>query len=265
MQALSACRSGHHTRAATPSMATALAAPLLPLPLLLLLLLLAGTGTAAASVSSSDRTALDPRVEPLLAKMTLAEKAGQLGVFSRPAGSDFNPGTGGGWNATLDFLRNGSIGALYNGQGVAINKELQRVAVEESRLGIPLIFGADVWHGMWTVFPMPLGEAASWEPALARSTARATAVEATASGIFWTYSPMVSLSSSLCWLRLSPLHIEAPLLSAVWHGSRWTWPVTSAGDVSRREQEKTHSSAPRSRAPALRGSRATVASLRTTA
>ena len=61
------------------------------------------------------------------------EKAGQLGVFSRPAGSDFNPGTGGGWNATLELLRNGSIGALYNGEGVKTNIQLQRVAVEESR------------------------------------------------------------------------------------------------------------------------------------
>ncbi len=149
---------------------------------------------AGAAASTLSHPVVDPRVGPLIAKMSLAEKAGQLGVFSRPAGSDFNPGTGGGWNATLELLRNGSIGALYNGAGVAINKELQRVAVEESRLGIPLIFGADVWHGMWTVFPMPLGEAASWEPALAKSTARATAVEATASGIFWTYSPMVDVA-----------------------------------------------------------------------
>ena len=158
---------------------------------LILIVMLIVPGAAAAL---DHRRFVDPRVEPLIAKMSLAEKAGQLGVFSRPAGSDFNPGTGGGWNATLELLRNGSIGALYNGAGVAINKELQRVAVEESRLGIPLIFGADVWHGMWTVFPMPLGEAASWEPALAQSTARATAIEATASGIFWTYSPMVDVA-----------------------------------------------------------------------
>ena len=159
--------------------------------ILIVMLILVVPGAAAAL---DHRRPVDPRVEPLIAKMSLAEKAGQLGVFSRPAGSDFNPGTGGGWNATLELLRNGSIGALYNGAGVAVNKELQRVAVEESRLGVPLIFGADVWHGMWTVFPIPLGEAASWEPELAQSTARATAIEATASGIFWTYSPMVDVA-----------------------------------------------------------------------
>ena len=135
---------------------------------------------------------VDPRVELLLGKMTLEEKAGQLGVFSRPGGSDFNPGSGADYNRTVAFIRNGSIGSLYNGGGVTPNLALQKVAVEESRLGIPLIFGADVWHGMRTIFPIPLGEAASWEPAIAKATARATAVEATASGIQWTYSPMVS-------------------------------------------------------------------------
>ena len=64
-------------------------------------------------------------------------------------------------------------------------------AVEESRLGVPLIFGADVWHGMWTVFLAPLAEAASWDPDLAYQTARASAVETTASGLMWTFSPMV--------------------------------------------------------------------------
>ena len=109
----------------------------------------------------------DPRVEILLADMTLEEKAGQLGVFARPGGSDFNPGSDANWNATCDLIRNGSIGALYNGAGVVPNLALQKIAVEESRLGIPLIFAADVWHGMRTIFPIPLGEAASWEPALA--------------------------------------------------------------------------------------------------
>ena len=81
-----------------------------------------------------------------------------------------------------------------NGGGVVPNLALQKVAVEHSRLGIPLLFGADIWHGMRTIFPIPLGEAASWDPQLAERTARATAKEATASGLHWTYSPMVDVA-----------------------------------------------------------------------
>ena len=117
------------------------------------------------------------------------------------------------YEQTIALLKKGAIGSLYNGAGVKINLELQRVAVEESRLGIPLIFGADVWHGMHTVFPIPLGEAASWEPALANLTARATAIEATAAGIFWTYSPMVDVARDQRWGRVrgSPNRTPSPI------------------------------------------------------
>jgi beta-glucosidase len=171
-------------------------------------------------VDAGRSSAPDPRVEQLLAKMTVAEKAGQLGVFARPAGQDFNPGTGGGWNETVELLRNGSIGSLYNGAGVATNLALQRVAVEESRLGIPLIFGADVWHGMHTVFPIPLGEAASWDPGLAERTARATAVEATAAGIQWTYSPMVDVARDQRWGRVAEGAGEDPVLGSAFARAR---------------------------------------------
>ena len=90
----------------------------------------------------------------------------------------------------------------------------------DRRLGIPLIFGADVWHGMWTVFPMPLGEAASWELELARQTARATAVEATASGIFWTYSPMVDVARDQRWGRVAEGAGEDPFLGAAFARAR---------------------------------------------
>ena len=128
---------------------------------------------------------------------------------------------------TIALLKKGAIGSLYNGAGVKINLELQRVAVEESRLGIPLIFGADVWHGMHTVFPIPLGEAASWEPALANLTARATAIEATAAGIFWTYSPMVDVARDQRWGRVrgSPNHTPSPVSPTVpTHRKRHTVP-----------------------------------------
>ena len=99
-------------------------------------------------------------IEELMKKMTVEEKVGQLELLSRPWGDDFN-GESAQWQDTINRTRAGRLGALFNGQGVEVNRALQRVAVEESRLGIPLIFGADVWHGMWTIFPVPLGEAPS--------------------------------------------------------------------------------------------------------
>ncbi|MBB3226533.1 beta-glucosidase [Luteibacter sp. Sphag1AF] len=147
----------------------------------------------------------DPRIEDLIARMTVEEKVGQLGVFAdavRPFAPDINPEVNArGANEVLDQIRAGLVGALFNGVGALEGREAQRVAVEESRLGIPLILGADVIHGMRTVFPIPLGEAASFEPDLAERTARVTAVEATAAGIHWTYAPAVDIARDQRWGR----------------------------------------------------------------
>ncbi|AKC87115.1 beta-glucosidase [Pseudoxanthomonas suwonensis] len=153
----------------------------------------------------SDPKPTDARVESLLARMTLEEKVGQLGVFAdmvRPFAPDVNPDANV-HNAAevLEQVRAGGVGALFNGVGAAQGLEIQRVAVEESRLGIPVLLAADVIHGMRTVFPIPLGEAASFEPALAERTARATAVEATAAGIHWTYAPAVDIARDQRWGR----------------------------------------------------------------
>ncbi|MBS7455881.1 beta-glucosidase BglX [Coralloluteibacterium stylophorae] len=149
----------------------------------------------------------DPRIEDLIARMTLDEKVGQLGVFAdavRPFIPDINPEVNTrGANEVLEQIRAGRVGALFNGVGAAEGREAQRVAVEESRLGIPLLFGSDVIHGMRTVFPIPLGEAASFEPELAERTARATAVEATAAGIHWTFAPMVDVARDQRWGRVA--------------------------------------------------------------
>src|SRR5690606_20855150 len=132
-------------------------------------------------------------------------KAGQLGVFAdmvRPFAPDVNPETNV-RNAAevLEQVRAGRVGTLFNGVGAADGREIQRVAVEESRLGIPVLRAADVIHGMRTVFPIPLGEAASFEPELARRTARATAIEATAAGIHSTYAPAVDIARDQRWGR----------------------------------------------------------------
>ena len=145
------------------------------------------------------------RIESLLARMTLEEKVGQLGVFAdmvRPFAPDVNPEANR-RNAeqVLEQVRAGRVGCLFNGVGAAQGREIQRVAVEESRLGIPVALAADVIHGMRTVFPIPLGEAASFEPELAQRTARATAIEATAAGIHWTYAPAVDIARDQRWGR----------------------------------------------------------------
>ncbi|KAF1699458.1 beta-glucosidase [Pseudoxanthomonas jiangsuensis] len=147
----------------------------------------------------------DPRVESLLARMTVEEKVGQLGVFAdmvRPFAPDVNPENNvRNAGEVLEQVRAGRVGSLFNGVGAAQGREIQRVAVEESRLGIPVILAADVIHGMRTVFPIPLGEAASFEPELAYRTARATAIEATAAGIHWTYAPAVDIARDQRWGR----------------------------------------------------------------
>eukprot|EP00913_Durusdinium_trenchii_P028997 g27188.t1 len=133
----------------------------------------------------------DPQIEQLISKMTLEEKAGQLTILAdtiRPCNPDINPEVN---HRQADEMVD------------QIRREAQRIAIEETRLGIPLIFGSDVIHGMWTVFPIPLGEAASFEPSIAEQTARATALETTASGIHWTFAPMVDVARDQRWGRVA--------------------------------------------------------------
>jgi len=166
----------------------------------------------------------DPRIEDLIARMTVEEKVGQLGVFAdavRPFAPDINPEVNAkGAAEVLDQVRAGRVGALFNGVGAAEGREAQRVAVEESRLGIPLLFGADVIHGMRTVFPIPLGEAASFEPALAERTARVTAVEATAAGVHWTFAPAVDIARDQRWGRVAEAAGEDVVLGAAFAAAR---------------------------------------------
>jgi beta-glucosidase len=164
------------------------------------------------------------RIEDLIARMTVEEKVGQLGIFAdavRPFAPDINPEANArGAAEVLEQVREGRIGALFNGVGAAEGREAQRVAVEESRLGIPLIFGSDVIHGMRTVFPIPLGEASTFEPDLAERTARATAVEATAAGIHWTFAPAVDIARDQRWGRVAEGAGEDVVLGAAFAAAR---------------------------------------------
>jgi beta-glucosidase len=183
-----------------------------------------GAGSRADRFQGKTTMIRDPRIEDLIARMTVEEKVGQLGVFAdavRPFAPDINPEANAlGAAEVLDQVRAGRVGALFNGVGAAEGREAQRVAVEESRLGIPLLLGADVIHGMRTVFPIPLGEASSFEPDLAERTARATAVEATAAGIHWTYAPAVDVARDQRWGRVAEGAGEDVVLGSAFAAAR---------------------------------------------
>lgn len=139
------------------------------------------------------------RVEDLLAKMTLEEKIGQLTLFSSKW-ENTGPVEG---KSHVDEVRSGQCGNIFNVPKSEYARELQYMAVEETRLGIPLLFGYDVIHGYKTIFPIPLGLASSWDMAAVERAARIAAVEASASGINWTFAPMVDIARDPRWGRIA--------------------------------------------------------------
>ena len=164
----------------------------------------------AARSSLSDANS-ERKIDALLQKMTLEEKVGQLVQYS--AGQTTGPGTG--RTDYDDMIRKGEVGALLNITTARNMNAYQRVAVEQSRLHIPLLFGLDVIHGFRTKFPIPLGLASSWNPELIERTARVAAREASASGIRWTFSPMVDIARDARWGRMAEGSGEDPYLGAV--------------------------------------------------
>ncbi len=155
-------------------------------------------------------------VDSLLVLMTLEEKVGQLMQYS-----GYQATTGPGQPVAGDAqIRAAQVGSFLNVHGAANTRRLQRMAVEETRLKIPLIFGHDVIHGFRTIFPVPLGEAASWDPNLAERTARAAAVEATAHGLHWTFAPMVDIARDPRWGRIVEGSGEDPLLGSAFAAAR---------------------------------------------
>ena len=152
----------------------------------------------------------EKRIDELLRKMTLEEKVGQLVQYS--AGQPTGPGTG--RTDYEDMIRKGEIGALFNITTAHQVNAYQRIAVEQSRLHIPLLFGLDVIHGFRTEFPVPLGLASTWDPVLIEQAARVAAREASASGIRWTFSPMVDIARDARWGRMTEGSGEDPFLGA---------------------------------------------------
>ncbi len=139
------------------------------------------------------------KIDVLLKSMTLEEKIGQLSLFT----SDWDV-TGPSLNGNYKkLIKNGSVGAIFNAYTVDYVRELQRMAVEESRLKIPLIFGYDVIHGHRTIFPIPLAQACSWDMAAIEQSERIAAQEATAEGLNWTFAPMVDIARDPRWGRVA--------------------------------------------------------------
>ncbi|MEM9857747.1 MAG: glycoside hydrolase family 3 N-terminal domain-containing protein, partial [Bacteroidota bacterium] len=148
------------------------------------------------------------RIDSLMALMTLEEKIGQLNL---PSAGDITTGLA---NSTgiATKIKDGKVGGLFNIRGLDKIRKAQQVAVEESRLGIPLIFAMDVIHGYKTTFPIPLGVSCTWNMELVEMSARIAAQEATSEGISWTFSPMTDISRDPRWGRISEGSGEDPYL-----------------------------------------------------
>ncbi|MCJ2180242.1 glycoside hydrolase family 3 N-terminal domain-containing protein [Novosphingobium album (ex Hu et al. 2023)] len=160
-----------------------------------------------AAMRSHDSAAAPAFIDALIARMTLEEKAGQLtlnpAAMRVDAAAAANPKEAQQkFEVQLAEAVAGKLTGVFNGSGAVMAKRMQTAVMRDSRLKIPLIFAADVIHGYRTVFPVPVGEAASFEPSLAERTARATAVEAAAAGLDWTFAPMVDIARDQRWGRV---------------------------------------------------------------
>ncbi|RXK83228.1 beta-glucosidase BglX [Filimonas effusa] len=159
------------------------------------------TKTTSQAMYKNASLPVATRVKDLLGKMTVEEKAGQLnqltgGAFTGPALNDA------GQQAKMQMVREGKIGSMLNVIGAAETKAIQEIAVKESRLGIPLLFGYDVIHGFKTIFPIPLAEACSWDLDQVQKNSAVAAREAAAAGIHWTFAPMCDISNDARWGRV---------------------------------------------------------------
>jgi beta-glucosidase len=168
----------------------------------------AAVSGSATLHSNLNDPATEQKIDALLHKMTLDEKVGQLVQYS--SGQPTGPGTG--RTDFNDMIQKGEIGAMFNITTAREANAFQRIAMEKSRLQIPLIYGLDILHGYRTEFPIPLGMAASWDPDLVQRAARVAAREASASGIRWIFSPMVDIARDARWGRMVEGSGEDPYL-----------------------------------------------------
>ena len=154
---------------------------------------------------------IERRIETLLKQMSLAEKVGQLNQYSY--GQPTGPETG--RSTVEESIKRGEIGSFLNVTDPVLSNRLQRMAMEESRLKIPIIFGLDVIHGYRTIFPVPLALASTWDANLVEHVSRIAAAEATSTGIRWTFSPMVDIARDPRWGRITEGAGEDPYLGSI--------------------------------------------------
>lgn len=172
---------------------------------LLLAAILMGSTSIQAQKSPQD---MNRFIDALMKKMTVEEKIGQLNL---PVTGEITTGQAKSSDVAKK-IEQGLVGGLFNLKGVAKIRDVQKLAVENSRLGIPLLFGMDVIHGYETIFPIPLGLSCTWDMKAIQKSARIAAVEASADGISWTFSPMVDISRDPRWGRVSEGNGEDPFL-----------------------------------------------------
>ena len=171
---------------------------------------LVSCNNSGEKIKLSTQNSIELKVDSILELMTLEEKLGQLNL---PSSGDITTGQAKSSNIAKK-IEEGKIGGLFNIKTVAKIKEVQKIAVEKSRLKIPLLFGMDVIHGYETTFPIPLGLSASWDMEMIKKTAEIAALEASADGINWTFSPMVDISRDPRWGRVSEGSGEDPYLGS---------------------------------------------------
>ncbi len=182
------------------------------------------SGKNTGQPETAQNEEIEGRIDGLVKKMTLAEKIGQLEqantVFANGTGdTDHHPDV----EAFYESIRQGQIGSILNEVDPATINRLQKIAVQESRLSVPLIFGRDVIHGFRTIFPIPLGQAASWNPELVEQSAAVAAGESRSVGIRWTFAPMVDIARDPRWGRIAESlgedpHLASRLAVAMVHG-----------------------------------------------
>lgn len=168
-------------------------------------LLICSFASCRQQKSKKDNSGVEQKVERLLKEMTLQEKIGQMNQLTFSGNSDELAG----------LIKEGKVGSLLNLTDPVLVNKIQRIAVEESRLGIPLLMARDVIHGYKTIFPIPLGQAATFNPAIVEDGARVAAVEASSDGIRWTFAPMIDISRDPRWGRIAESCGEDPYLTSV--------------------------------------------------
>jgi beta-glucosidase len=178
------------------------------------LLLLGASTPAPADAPPLTTPAIEARIDALLARMTLEEKIGQMNQYTSFFDLTGPAPEAGTEKQRYEEVKQGRVGSMINVHGAEATRRAQELAVEGSRLGIPLIFGLDVIHGYRTIFPIPLGEAASFDLDAIEASARVAATEAAAAGIHWTFAPMVDIARDARWGRIMEGAGEDPYLGA---------------------------------------------------